>query len=253
MIKKGLFVFNNGTCVDYLPIIFMIVAFVGLALAVCALYFGRKVNNSHRTTVIALSVAAAVLFVGAFVLGLIGKKPFYDYYYDYYDHHYYYFNAWRKSTAWVCLGLGIAAFLSGAGALLTHIFTKNIVDEADEDKVVKGVDFEKESNECIFYQEFSQGAIEVKDGYIVYYKNLLPFTKCKNGRVASIVFINDIQHVVYKGCGWFGGILGFTFKHFNKPLTIHFGKFFVWRSKKLNKKMTPIYEYIKMQVINNNK
>ena len=249
MIKQGLFVYNNGVCVDYLPIIFMLLAFVGLALAVCALYFGRNVNNSHRTTVIALSVATAVLFVGAFVLGLIGKTPRYYSYSSYWNELY----ARHNACAWVCLGLGCAALLLGVVAFLTHIFTKNIVDEADEDKVVKEVDFEKESNECIFYQEFSQGAIEVKDGYIVYYKNLLPFTKCKKGRVASIIFINDIQHVVYKGCGWFGGILGFTFKHFNKPLTIRFGKMFVWNSKKLNPKMTPIYEYIRMQVINNNK
>ena len=239
---------NGSKYVDMFPVLFMILGFIGLAIAVYALYFGRNVKNSYRSLVITFSVVAMALFVGALVLGILSIEPI-----SYYSYYYEKFVFRRHACAWICFGLGIGAFLSGLGAFLTQHFTKNIVDAEKEEKVVKDVEIEKETNECLFYQEFSQGAIEVKDGYIVYYKNLIPITKCKKGRVASIVFINDIQHVVYKGCGWFGGVLGFTFKHYNKPLIIRFSKFFVWRSKKLNPKMTPIYEYIRMQVINNNK
>ena len=87
----------------------------------------------------------------------------------------------------------------------------------------------------------------------IFYRNWLNFTKFKKGRVSTIIFINDIQHITYKGSGWFAGVLLFTFKHTNKPIGIHFSKWFVSRSKKLNTKMTPIYEYIRGRVISNNK
>ena len=224
---------------DLFPFIFMAIALVGTILSVVALIIGRKAKNSYKSLVMGLSVFTMLLFCGAVVNGIIGCVV------KYYIHHH--------PCSWVCLGLGSGAALFGVIAFVVQILTKNIVSEDNEDRIVSGVDFEKDSNECLFYQEFSQGAIEVKDGYITYYKNLFPFTKCKKGRTASTIFINDIQHITYKGCGWFHGVFAFTFKHANKPLVIWFSKYFVWRAKKLNPKMTPIYEYIKMQVIKNNK
>lgn len=226
---------------DIFPLIFIGVAIVAVLIALITIFIGRKAKNGYRVAAIILATLTFLLFIGALITGIIGRTP------KVWSH-----GIYRNSSAWVCFGLSIAAFVISITAFLIQCFTKNIVSTSQE-KVYKEVEVEKESNECIFYQEFSQGAIEVKDGYIVYYKNLLPFTECRKGRMASTVFINDIQHIVYKGCGWFGGVLTFTFKHFNKPLVIHFSKWFVWRRKKLNPKMTPIYEYIKMQVINNNK
>jgi hypothetical protein len=151
----------------------------------------------------------------------------------------------------VCFGLGIGALLTGAGAFVLQLLTRNII--AEEVKTLKQVVVEEDIGDSFFYQEFSEGAIEVKEDYIIYYQNILPMSWCKKGRTSSIVFFNDIQHITYKGSGWFKGVLSFTFKHFNKPLVIYFSKWFFWRSQKLNPKMTPIYEYIKAKVIKNNK
>ena len=229
---------------DLFPFIFIGVAFIALLLACLALLIGRKAKNEYKTAVIILAASTFVLFCITLISGIVGREP------AVWSH-----GVYHSDPAWVSCGFGIGTALFGLVAFLLQCFTKNIVEEEDtiEEKVVKEVEFEKETNECLFYQEFSQGAIEIKDGYITYYHNILPFTKCKKGRIASIIFINDIQHISYKGCGWFNGALAFTFKHYNKPLVIRFSKWFVWRSKKLNPKMTPIYEYIKMQVINNNK
>jgi hypothetical protein len=151
------------------------------------------------------------------------------------------------------LGLGCATGLFGLAAFVVQLLTKNIVAKPVEKKFVTAVETERESAECLFYEEFSQGAIEVKDDFVIFYKNWLPFTKCKRGRVSTIIFINDIQHITYKGSGWLLGQLTFTFKHPNKPMGIKFGKWFPWRSIKFNARMTPVYEYLRSRVISNNK
>ena len=229
---------------DLFPIIFMLLAQMGLALAIIAILLGREAKNSYKTLARVLAFATMFLFCGTIVLGIIGCDPYVGTYRG--DVHFY-----RNPCAWVSFGLGIGAFICGLAAFLVQFFTKDIVEE--EEKNIKEFAIEEDKSECLFYQEFSQGAIEVKEGYITFYHNLLNFTKFKKGRVSTLIFINDIQHISYKGAGWFSGVLVFMFKHSNKPLGIKFSKWGVGRSKKLNKKMTPIYEYIKMQVINNNK
>ena len=237
---------NDYEYLDLFPLIFVAVGLVGLVFAILAIVIGRNAKNGYKTLARVLAISTIFLFCGTVVNGIIGCRADSWKWRDQID-------IYRHPCAWIAFGCGAGAFLFGLAAFLIQQFTKNIISLEKEEKVVKEVEFEKETNECLFYQEFSQGAIEIKDGYIAYYHNILPFTKCKKGRTTSIIFINDIQHISYKGCGWFNGALAFTFKHYNKPLVIRFSKWFVWRSKKLNPKMTPIYEYIKMQVINNNK
>ena len=231
---------------DFFPILFIVVGLIGFILALVAFILSRKVKNGYKNLVLILFVLTIALFIGAIVLGMLGLKPIsYDFFDDVsYRHH---------QFAWICMGLGSGAGLFGIMSLIIHFATKNIVIKTEEQRVMKNVEIQKETSECIFYQEFSQGAIEVKEDYIVFYRNWLPFTKFKKGRISTLIFINDIQHIEYKGSGWFAGVLMFTFKHPNKPLGIKFSKWFVGRSKKLNMKMTPIYEYIRGRVINNNK
>jgi hypothetical protein len=231
---------------DFLPLPFIVVGFIGYVLAVLAFILSRKVKNKYKNLVFILFVLTIALFIGAIVLGMIGLKPvrsetFYGVFYV------------QHPCVRGCVVLGSGAGLFGIMSLIIHFATKNIVIKTEEQRVMKNVEIQKETSECIFYQEFSQGAIEVKEDYIVFYRNWLPFTKFKKGRVSTLIFINDIQHIEYKGSGWLAGVLLFTFKHPNKPLGIKFSKWLVGRSKKLNMKMTPIYEYIRGRVINNNK
>ena len=240
-----------GNCVDFFPIIFMILGAIGLGMAIFALIKWRNVKNNQRGLVVALSVITMLLFVGAFVCGIIGTTNTYcdDFWHRYGEG----YEVWyTHECSWVCLGLGIGAFVCGVGAFVLQLLTKNIIAVEKDVKIVNPV-VEEDVSDTLFYQEFSEGAIEVKEDYIIYYQNILPMSWCKKGRTSSIVFFNDIQHITYKGSGWFKGVLAFTFKHFNKPLVIHFSKWFFWRSQKLNPKMTPIYEYIKAKVIKNNK
>lgn len=231
-------------CFDFFPIIFMLLGAIGLGMAIFALIKWRNVKNDQRRTVVTLSIITMALFVGAFVLGIIGV-------FDCWVVHDY-IRYYTSDCSWVCLGLGIGAFVCGVGAFVLQLLTKNIIAVEKDVKIVNPV-VEEDTGDTLFYQEFSEGAIEVKEDYIIYYQNILPMSWCKKGRTSSIVFFNDIQHITYKGSGWFKGVLAFTFKHFNKPLVIYFSKWFFWRSQKLNPKMTPIYEYIKAKVIKNNK
>ena len=231
---------------DFFPLLFIVVGLIGCILALVAFILSRKVKNGYKNLVFILFVLTIALFIGAIVLGIIGLKPVRHDFFDDVTYH-------RHPCAWVCMGLGSGAGLFGIISLIIHFATKNIVIKTEEQRVMKNVEIQKETSECIFYQEFSQGAIEVKEDYIVFYRNWLPFTKFKKGRISTLIFINDIQHIEYKGSGWLAGVLLFTFKHPNKPLGIKFSKWLVGRSKKLNMKMTPIYEYIRGRVINNNK
>ena len=232
--------------VDTLSIIFIAVGLLGATLATLAFVLGRKVKNGYRNSVVGLSIFTIFLFVGTLVLGIIAFNPICAERTDA-------INYYHNPCAWICLGLGSGTALFGILDFIIHLATKNIVVNPKEEKIIKGAEIEKEASDCLFYQEFSQGAIEVKEDYIIFYKNWLNFTKFKKGRVATIIFINDIQHITYKGSGWLTGTLKFTFKHANKPIGINFSKWFVWRSKKLNTKVEPIYKYIRGRVINNNK
>ena len=259
---------SEGRYFDFLPLIFIFVGLAGVGLGIAALIIGKKVNNAFRTLVMVFAIASAALFVGAFVTGIIGFRPesggHWDYEYRYfpeygsydYDYSNYYWHSWayRHPTAWVCLGLGCGAALFGTASFVLQLLTKNIKGEpAKKKEVTKQVIAKADDSDILFYEEYSQGAIEVHDDYLVVYRNWLPFTAFKAGRVSMIIFINDIQHIEYKGCGFLLGILSFTFRHFNRPVSILFGKWFIWRRIRFNKRMTPIYDFICSKVINNNK
>ncbi len=251
---------GEGQFLDLMALLFMGVALLGLIASVIALIVGRKAKNSYRGLVIALAILTIGLFIGALVTGIIGLKPrVYSYWYwrgrddpstgEYIET--LVFETVHRATAWVCLGLGSGAGLCGLLSFIVQLATRKIVD--DERKVTKAADVEKDDSDVLFYEEFSQGAIEVREDYLVVYKNWLPFTGFRAGRVSMIVFINDIQHIEYKGSGWFPGLFTFTFRHPNRPVRFFFGKWFFWRRMAFNKRMTPVYDYIRARVIKNNK
>ena len=253
---------GDGKFVDYFALLFIAVGLLGMVLGIVGMIVGRKAKNGFKGLVIALSIFTIALFIGALVTGIIGAKP-YSYSYlecDYeaarlYGTHdcWYVYHAYRNVCAWVALGLGSGAALNGIVAFVLQLLTKNIVKEKEEKRDVKGAVVEKDQTDILFYEEFSQGAIEVRADYLVIYRNWLPFTKFKAGRVATVIFINDIQHIEYKGCGWFLGWFGFTWRHYNRPTHMPFGKWFVWRRMAFNKRMIPVYEYIRATVIKNNR
>ena len=96
----------------------------------------------------------------------------------------------------------------------------------------------------IGYVRYSGGAIELHENYVVFYKNFLPFSWNVYGRVSIIINLNDIDLVEHRGCGWFPGHFSFSFKHFKRPITFVFFKWWVWRRKKLNKSIEPLYQFI---------
>ena len=258
---------SEGRYFDFLPLIFIFVGLAGVGLGIAALIIGKKVNNAFRTLVMVFAIVSAALFIGAFVNGLIGFRPYsnsycdYDYrYYPEYGGYYYdysnfacHYYAYRRPVSYVCLGLGCGAALFGVASFVLQLLTKNIQGHEKKKEVTKQVIAKADDSDILFYEEYSQGAIEVHDDYLVVYRNWLPFTAFKAGRVSMIIFINDIQHIEYKGCGFLLGILSFTFRHFNRPVSILFGKWFIWRRIRFNKRMTPIYDFICSKVINNNK
>ena len=274
---------------DFFPWIFVIIGAVGVLLGVAALIIGRKVHNTYKVIVIVLFVLSIMLFIGALVNGIIGGAnprnyhegskevidglvdtypyadmlPGYDgryYYYttyiddfDYWCHYVELYAIRHHPCSWVCLGLGSGAALFGVLAFVIQLFTRKIVSRDNSEVKAKGAEAIADNSEVLFYEKYSQGAIEVRQDYIVLYKNWLPFSCFTAGRVSMIIFINDIQHIEYKGCGWFVGVLRLYFKHFNKPVRAVFGKWFFWRRISFNNKMQPIYEYLRSRVISNNK
>ena len=250
-------VLGVGQFLDFFPLIFVATGLIGCILGIVALIVGRKAKNAFRGAVVGLFIFAALLFIGAFVNGIIGAthpsvsySSRYDYYLDQYQCEINY--ADPHACSWVCLGLGSGAALFGLISFIVQLATKNIVVKEKEKKVV-GTKIEEDTSDILLYEEYSYGAIEIRQDYLVLYRNWLPFTKFKAGRTSMIIFINDIQHIEYKGCGWFNGFFGLTFRHYNRPVIAVFGKWFFWRRMKFNKRMTPVYEYLRSRVIENNK
>ena len=107
--------------------------------------------------------------------------------------------------------------------------------------------------DLIGYLRYSGGAIEVHENYVVFYKNLLPFSKIVKGRSSTIINYVDIRVLNHRGCGWFEGWFSFSFKHYLKPIMFRFYRwhflFFISKSKKLNKQMEPLYRFIAKRVI----
>ena len=243
MQTESLFVKSGSGFIDIFPLIFIAIGLIAVIFAVVAFISSKASKSKCRILIVVAFALTIALYVGALILGLIGLKPhsytlFQNPYSPYSSKEITYYD--RHSCAWVCMGLACGAIACGITALALYLATKTREPEPEEP-------------DCIFYQEFSQGAIAVKKDYIIFFRNWLKFTRFKKGRVSTIIFINDIQHVTYKGSGWPSGILLFTFKHANKPMGIKFSTWWVWRRKKLNTKMAPIYEYLRERVIENNK
>ena len=99
------------------------------------------------------------------------------------------------------------------------------------------------------YVRFSGGALEVHENYIVCYKNFLPFSWNVYGRTSIIIELSNIDLLEYRGCGWFPGHFAICFRHYQRPIKFFFGKWFVWRRKKFNKEMQPLYEFIASKVM----
>ena len=105
------------------------------------------------------------------------------------------------------------------------------------------------SENLIAYVCYSTGAIELHEDYIVFYKNILPFSCNVCGRKSFLINLSDINQIEYKGCGWYNGFFRLSFKHFQKPLKFIFFKWWVWRSKKLYKLIEPIYQFISNKIM----
>lgn len=246
-----MFINFGNSSYDLFPILFMIIGLVGFVLAINTLKKSFRMNNSYKVGVISLSCFTILLYAGTIVLGILGIGP--KYYGGYH---------WHNAAAWITLGLGSGTLVFGVSNLILYSKTKYAITIKEKEEVpiykvesneVSAKQESKNEYDILFYVKYSYGAISVTKDYITIFKNQLPFSNFTKGRVSKIIFINDIQSVEYKGCGWFNGILGFTFKHPNRPIRIRFGKWFVARRKRFNHKMTPVYQYILSRVIDNNK
>ena len=105
-------------------------------------------------------------------------------------------------------------------------------------------------DDLIGYARYSGGAIELHKKYVVFYKNFLPFSWNVYGRTSTLINLNDIDVIEYKGCGWFKGHFSISFKHHTKPMKFSFFKWFVPRRMAFNSVMEPFYQYIKDIVMN---
>ena len=246
-----MFIDYKNLSYDLFPILFMIIGLVGFVLAIYTLKKAFSMNNSYKVVVIGLSCFTILLYAGTIVLGILGIGP--KYYSDYH---------WHNAAAWITLGLGAGTLVFGVSNLILYSKTKYAITIKEKEEIpihkvesneISVQQESKNDHDVLFYVKYSTGAIAVTKDYITIFKNQLPFSKFTKGRVSKIIFINDIQSVEYKGCGWLTGIFGFTFKHPNKPVRVRFGKWFVARRIKFNRKMTPVYQYILSRVIDNNK
>ncbi|MBR2892072.1 MAG: hypothetical protein IKC22_06855 [Bacilli bacterium] len=242
---------DGNYCYDFFPILFIVLGTIGFIFNIIALIKSFKMKNNLKYIVMGFGNFVILLYLGAIVLGLIGFGPrdCWGYF-------------WRSASSWVSFGLSCGTLLFGIVNFILYTKTKyRVPNKKDKEDEIQGIvtnntaiaKQQLNQNDVLFYVKYSQGAISVTEDYITIYKNLLNFSNFTKGRVSKVIFINDIQSVEYKGCGWFRGILGFTFKHPNKPVRVRFGKWFVSRRKRFNKKMTPVYQYILSKVIENNK
>ena len=104
--------------------------------------------------------------------------------------------------------------------------------------------------DLIAYEKHSLGAFELHSDYIVIYKNWLPFRNFIKGRIMHVINLKDIDQFAYKGTGWFGGILCFSYKHFSRPRKFNIFVWWVWRRFKFNNNLTPVFDYISKFVMN---
>ena len=236
--------YNSLKYIDLLPIIFIAIGAIAVILAICVILLNSKRINKKGKLINIFAGVAIALFVGVLVTGIIGIKiPYYTL-----SGGEELEEAHSNEITWVCLAIALLALFSAGFAFLIYAITKKdttpkeIVDEP-----------KSEDPEILFYEKHSLGAIEVRKDYVVFYRNWLPFTFFTFGRISMIIFINDIQHVKYKGCGWFAGGLMFTFKHFNRPARMYFWKWLYFRRRRFNQKLTPVYNYLRSRIIENNK
>lgn len=96
----------------------------------------------------------------------------------------------------------------------------------------------------VAYVRHSGGAIELHEDYVVFYHNLFLNSKCVHGRYSAVINFDDIRAMYYKGIGWYPGFYIFFLKGMNHAHKFVLTKHFVWRAKKLNLELRPIYEFI---------
>lgn len=102
--------------------------------------------------------------------------------------------------------------------------------------------FSKE--DLIAYEKHSFGAFELHTNYIVIYKNWLPFRNFTKGRIMTVINLNNVAEFCSKGPGWFMGLLGFGYKSFIRREKFRIFVWWVWRRKRFNENMKPIFEYL---------
>ena len=225
---------DGNYCYDFFPILFIVLGTIGFIFNIIALIKSFKMKNNLKYIVMGFGNFVILLYLGAIVLGLIGFGPrdCWGYF-------------WRSASSWVSFGLSCGTLLFGIVNFILYTKTKyRVPNKKDKEDEIQGIvtnntaiaKQQLNQNDVLFYVKYSQGAISVTEDYITIYKNLLNFSNFTKGRVSKVIFINDIQSVEYKGCGWFRGILGFTFKHPNKPVRVRFGKWMFQEEKDLIKK-----------------
>lgn len=96
----------------------------------------------------------------------------------------------------------------------------------------------------IAYVKYSNGAIELHEDYVVFYKNWLPFQSFIYGRMATVINLSDIESVSYKGCGFFPAVFFIKLKGSFFPLRFFPRKWFPWTNFDLNPELREIYGFI---------
>ena len=212
-----------------ISLIFLILGCLGMVIGLIAAVIGVKKRLYLGVFLAVLSIA---LGIGALVNGILGLA------FSYWD-------VEIHACAWICLGLG-------SGAIVVSLFALAFVKAAKKREKQASAPKSIETPDIANTIEFSGGAITVEGNKITVYQNWLPFTKFKYGRIARVIYLNDIQQIVFKGTGWFPGTMRFYFKHFNFSLTVPISKWFIWRRMAFNKKLTPFYEELLEKVNENN-
>ena len=241
---------NDYDCFDYFPVIFMLLATIGLVLAIFALIKWRNVKNNQRSTVVALAITTIVFYCGAIVMGIIGCYAAYCCYNNGSIDHYH-----RSACSWVCLGLGSATLLFGVISLWVQVATKNFKAVSKENKykyACSVVDLNTSEN----YVESRFGAIQLFEDYFVVSVNFVPFKSARGKRADCIIYYNQLVNAMFRPAGWFRGHIWFWTKSCmrQKPdIIIPFKLWLPSSSRANSKEYEVIYNKIVAKMHSNNK
>ena len=115
-----MFIEHGSTATDFFPILFLILASFAVAGGAFVLYLNRNNKNNSRFIILALFIFVVGLFIGTFVLTLVGAKVTS---YDYYDGHYHFYH---RGASWVAMGLSCGAMLFAAIEFFVYYVVKNM-------------------------------------------------------------------------------------------------------------------------------